>query len=98
MKRDKSKNFTKRLLLCFAGIVIGYYMLNVIAAQEEPPLGNTFHIVIGCVFIAVSAIGMAVILKEKYFPKKKKKRSRPVFLEQVDREHGISDNKKPNHH
>ncbi len=94
MKRDKSKTFTKQILLCCAGIIIGYYMLNYIAIQEDPPLGNTFHIVVGCVFIAVSAIGLGFTIKEKYFPKKKRKRSKPIFLEEVEKSYRTT-NKKP---
>lgn len=72
----------KLLIAAIVALAVGYYMLNHIATWEDPPLGNTFHIIFGCIFIAASAIAFFMIIKTKYFPKKKKKSSKPVFLDE----------------
>ena len=64
-------------ILVFA---FGYYILNYVATWEKPPLGSTFCIIAGCILIAASVIVIAVTLKGLYFPRKKKKGTRPVFL------------------
>src|SRR5688500_4059466 len=71
----------KILIIAFIAMCIGYFLLNYVATWEDPPLGNTFHIVMGCVIIAVSGLILFFTIKRKYFPKKKKKRSRPIFLD-----------------
>jgi ABC-type Fe3+ transport system permease subunit len=53
---------------------IGYYFLNHIATLEEPPLGNTIHILIGSTLMAVSALGVVLIIKYLYDKQRKRKR------------------------
>ena len=85
MLNDKSKkkaaNHTKIISVSIVVMGLGYYMLNYIATWERPPLGVTFHIVLGCALIAISFIVIAVTVKHKYFPKKKARKSRHVFLD-----------------
>jgi len=87
-KRERAKpsqnNSSKIIIGAFVLICIGYYMLNYIAKREDPPLGNTFHIIMGCALMAIAAIAIFAILKKKYFPKKKRRsKSRPVFLNEL---------------
>ncbi|HEX9980341.1 MAG TPA: hypothetical protein VGB50_07230 [Flavobacterium sp.] len=84
-KRDPKSLETKIIWVSFFVLCLGYFMLNYVATWESPLLGNTFHIVFGCVFIAVSVITMFLAIKSKYFPKKKKKTSRPIFLDDRDK-------------
>lgn len=85
-ERETNDKYLKLMLAAFAGLVIGYYLLEHVAPIEEVPLGQTFYIITGCIAIAVSAIVMFYALKNRYFPKKKKRKgSRPVFLK--DSEH-----------
>jgi hypothetical protein len=60
---------------------LGYFLVEFISEMDEPPLGMTFHIVVGCLLMAVSGIILFVKLKRYFFPKRKKNRSRPVFLD-----------------
>ncbi len=71
------------ILACVAVLALGYYMLDHVAAWEEPPLGNTFHIVVGCVLMAGSSLLLIKLIRQRYFPKKKKKRDRPIFLDEL---------------
>ncbi len=71
---------------CVAGLALGYYMLDHVATWEEPPLGNTFHIVAGCVLMAGSALLLIKLVRQRYFPKKKKKRDRPIFLDDLQQQ------------
>lgn len=69
----------------FAGLIVGYYVLEYIAPIEKIILGQTFYIISGCIIIAVSGIFMFLAFKERYFPKKKKRKgSPPVFLKDTD--------------
>ncbi|HEY0091742.1 MAG TPA: hypothetical protein VGB43_04565 [Flavobacterium sp.] len=82
-KPGKKKDNNK-IIVCVVGLAIGYYMLNHVATWEKPLLGNTFHIVMGCAIIAVCAIALAIILKERFYPKRKRKtRRQHVFLDDI---------------
>jgi heme/copper-type cytochrome/quinol oxidase subunit 2 len=75
----KSKSEKERAFLGILGCVIlllsGYFILNVVSVQEEPPLGNTFTIFIGSTLISIGVLGIVLILKFLYdYNKKKKKR------------------------
>lgn len=59
----------------------GYYMLFHISKSFNPKFGNTFNIIVGCVFMSVSAIIILKILKDHFFSKKKKRNPNIVFLE-----------------
>ncbi|RZJ30993.1 MAG: hypothetical protein EOO48_03445 [Flavobacterium sp.] len=85
-ERDSKDKYLKIMLAAFAGVVVGYYLLEHIAPIERVPLGQTFYIIAGCILIAASAIVMFFAIKSRYFPKKKKRKSsRPVFLKDGER-------------
>ena len=88
--RNKSRRQTDHqaylIVLYVAVLALGYYMLDHIATWEDPPLGNTFHIVIGCILMAGSALMLIKLLRARYFPKKKKKRDRPIFLDELQQD------------
>lgn len=79
--RKEKRNHNFRIMaICIFFFGLGYYELNYISAQEKPFLGNTFHILLGCVMMAISGIFFFISFKEIFFPEKRKK-SNPVFLE-----------------
>ena len=79
--KEKEGRTTKIVLICIVTLAVGYYVLNYISNRERPPFGNTFHIIAGCTLIAVSVLVLFVTLKNHFFPKKRKSKSRHVFLE-----------------
>ncbi len=87
-----SRRFRKRtdyqgyfIIASLAMIALGYYMLDHVATWEDPPLGNTFHIVMGCILMALAGLWLIKLLRERYFPKRKKKRERPIFLDELQK-------------
>lgn len=72
-KKEKDKAIIGILICCLL-LLIGYIVLNYIATLEDPPLGNTIYILIGLTLIAISCLGIFMILKYLYEAKKKKKR------------------------
>lgn len=82
---SRSRNKTNRISIiavCIVVFGIGYYILEFISTRERPPLGTTFHVILGCLLMCVSLIVLALELKAVFFPKKRKKKgSRPVFLD-----------------
>jgi Na+/melibiose symporter-like transporter len=96
--REQKDKHLKIMIAAFGGLIVGYYILNEVATWEKPPLGNTFHIILGCIIIAVSAIAIIFSIKERYFPKKKKKKSRPIFLDDMEnKKHGEHKSPENNH-
>jgi uncharacterized protein YjeT (DUF2065 family) len=81
MRKDKENRLLKLVGICLVALGLGYYMLFHVSRMLKPPLGNTFYILMGCVFIAVSCLVLLVSLKHHFFPKRRKKRSNVVFLE-----------------
>jgi hypothetical protein len=84
MKEAKSKNNpTYFMLKVIASILLnalGYYLFIDVSTWFNPIFGNTFYIIVGCLLIAVASIYMWLLIKNKYFSKKKKKSSKAVFL------------------
>ncbi len=74
------EHFFKVILIMLFVLLAGYIMLVEVATWEAPFLGNTFHIVFGCLFIALSVIIMLVAFKVRFFQKKKKRSQKPIFL------------------
>jgi len=87
MSRRKSKvrksNSLKLLLASLAGVCLGYYLLNHVATWEEEDrfLGRVFYIISGCILMAVSFLMIVMVVQRKYFPKKRRQGSKPVFLD-----------------
>jgi hypothetical protein len=81
----KDRNL-KIILAAFAGLAVGYYILNYVSTIEDIILGNTFYVIVGCIIMAVCGIVMFFALKNRYFPKKKKRKgSRPLFLKDQEK-------------
>ncbi len=72
-KKDKERALWGILLSAIV-FGIGYYFLNYIATMEEPPLGHTIHILIGTTLMAVSGLGVVLIIKYLYDQRRKRKR------------------------
>lgn len=81
IRREKKKRNNNIILTCFLSLFVGHYILNYVAAIEEPPLGITFNIVLGCTIIAVAGIVMFITIKRQYFPKKRSK-TKHIFLDE----------------
>ena len=81
-KNRKTKRIQniKIILVCIVFFILGYYLLNHVSAQEKPFLGNTFHILTGCILMAVSLLIIVITVKKEFFPKKRK-RTNYVFLD-----------------
>ncbi len=74
------EHFFKIILIMLLVLFLGYAMLFKFATWESPFLGNTFHIVFGCLFLAFAVIIMFVAVKIRFFQKKKKRSHKPIFL------------------
>ena len=77
---ERKKTSLKILILCILVFGLGYFILNHISRLEDPFLGNTFHILLGCILMAVSGLFFIITFKQQFFPKKRK-RTNHVFLE-----------------
>ncbi|HLA57040.1 MAG TPA: hypothetical protein VK623_13125 [Flavobacterium sp.] len=84
-KSIQDNRILKIIAGCFGGLCLGYFLLEYVSTWEDPPLGNAFHIVMGCALIAVAFIIIFVTLKRHYFPKKKRRGSKPVFLDDIQK-------------
>ena len=63
------------ILFCIILFAFGYFfVLNYVSTLEDPPLGNTFYILIGSTFSIISILGFILILKFLYDHKKRKER------------------------
>jgi hypothetical protein len=73
----------KKIILIFLSCIvfgIGYYFLNVVSGIFEVPLGITFHVIFGCLLMALSGIYIVYTIKHLFF-KKKRKRSKRIYLQ-----------------
>ena len=84
MKEQKSNNnssyFLLKVLISILVNALGYYLFIDVSTHFNPKFGNTFYIVVGCLLIAMASIYLWLLIKDKYFSKKKKKSSKVVFL------------------
>jgi glucan phosphoethanolaminetransferase (alkaline phosphatase superfamily) len=84
MKEQKSNNnssyFLLKVLISILVNALGYYLFIDVSTHFNPKFGNTFYIVVGCLLIAVASIYLWLLIKDKFFSKKKKKSSKVVFL------------------
>ena len=77
---DRKNTMIKTVLFWTLALALGYFLVEYVSEMDNPPLGMTFHIIVGCLLIAISLIVLFVKLKKYFFPKKKKNRTRPTFL------------------
>ncbi len=82
-RKARKKRNNIAILVSVLGFLVGYYILNYVAAMEKPPLGATFNIVLGCTIMAVTTMVLIFLVKKQYFPKKRK-RTKHVFLDETD--------------
>lgn len=92
--RSKQSNVSrnrsiKLLLISFIVFIIGYYLLNDVATLENPPVGPIFHVILGCILMALSLLSV-VILINKIFFKKKRSSSRQTFLKDQQKNSDIN--------
>ncbi|SCX87561.1 hypothetical protein [Flavobacterium caeni] len=81
-EREKQKKMLVTCAVSVAAMALGIFMVENLSKRESPPLGQVFNVIVGFLLIAVSAIVLFVTIKQHFFPKKKKKKSRPVFLDE----------------
>lgn len=71
------------IVACIITFILGQILLEVVSKFEDPPLGNTFYIILGCVLIVASLLGIYFLIDHIRHIRKKKerrKRSKIVFL------------------
>lgn len=69
--------------ICVAAFILGQVFLEVVSKLESPPLGNTFYIILGCILIVGSLLGIFFLIQNIRKIRKKKerrKKSHIVFL------------------
>lgn len=74
------KKSIKLLLICVVVFFIGYYLLNHISTLEDPPVGPIFHIILGCILMAISVLFAFLLLNKMFIKKKRRARSGQTFL------------------
>lgn len=102
-RTDIKKHFTKIFIGALLGLAAGYFVLEEMATWENMPLGQVFYIVLGCVLIAISGVALFIAIKLRFVRKKRKrKRSKPIFLDDEKRRRSESRSdrkpKNPNEH
>lgn len=94
--RNAFKNWQSKVIIgSIIGLIVGYYLFAEVSSWEKVKLGQVFYIIVGGIMIAVSGIALFFAIKTKYFPKKKRKASRPIFLEDIERKKSQKHNGKP---
>jgi predicted membrane protein len=82
LRIDIKKFFSRIMIFSIIGLAVGYYVLEEVASWEKVPMGQVFYIILGCVMIAISGLFICIAIKLRFFPKKRKKKgSKPIFLE-----------------
>lgn len=87
MFKKERQNCYKALILCVVAFFGGELMLNKIAPMEHPPMGSTFHIIVGCALMTLSLLSVFLLIKHLiHLNKKEKKRRRNhvPFLNEKD--------------
>lgn len=73
-------HFFKVILIMLFVLLAGCAMLFEFATWDSPVLGNTFHIVAGCLSIFLAVTVLVFAIKVRYFQKKRRRSRKPVFL------------------
>lgn len=85
MFKEERKRSYQGLGLCVIAFLAGLFMLNVISVMESPPLGNALYIIAGWLFMLLSFIGAALIVrylfKLRKRERKRKSGSKVIFLD-----------------
>ena len=84
---ERKNALIKTVLFWTLVLALGYFLVEYVSEMDDPPLGMTFHVIVGCLLIAIALIVLFVKLKSYFFPKRKKNRTRPTFLhEELNRQ------------
>ncbi len=84
MLKKERQSCYKALVICVIAFIAGEHMLNSIAPMEKPPLGRTFHIVVGCGLMICAVVSVVLLVKHLMYlrRKEKKRKENPIpFLE-----------------
>lgn len=85
MFKKERQNCYKALILCVIAFFGGEMMLNEIAPMENPPLGSTFHIIVGCGLMTFAVLSVFLLIKHLMHlnhKEKKRKRNHVPFLDE----------------
>lgn len=77
------EHFIKVILVMLFAFSLGYVMLFKFATWESPFLGNTFHIIAGCLLLTFAVIIGVTAIKIRFFQKKKSRSQKPIFLKKI---------------
>lgn len=72
------------IAICAVGFVLGLCSLEIISKLEDPPLGNTFFIILGCTMMVLSVLGIYLLIKHMQYLKKtehRRKNNPIIFLD-----------------
>lgn len=79
-ERPLKEQYYIGIAICIVVFFIGYYVLNFVSTREVVPIkeifGNTFYILIGSVFIALSCCGIIILINKIRNLDKKRRRRR----------------------
>ncbi len=84
---EQTKSFLG-IALCVVAFLLGQVLLEVVSKLEDPPLGNTFYIILGCTLMVGSLLGIYFIIQHLRRLRRKKlrrKKSNIVFLDDENR-------------
>lgn len=79
---EQNKSFLG-IALCVATFLLGQILLEVVSKLEDPPLGNTFYIILGCTLMVGSLLGIYFLVKHIRHIRRRKlrrKHNNIVFL------------------
>ena len=88
MQLTEQKKSFLGIALCVVVFVLGQVLLEVVSKLEDPPLGNTFYIILGCTFMVGSLLAIYFLIKHLRHLRRKKIRrhkSKIVFLDDEKR-------------
>ena len=80
----------KLILICLVVFLFGLFLLEYISTLEKPPLGAIFNIILGCILMAVSTLFIILTIKKMFFTKKKRSKSRQIFLKDQQRNSDVN--------
>lgn len=62
------------LFASLLAFIVGEYLLNSVAPMEDPPLGPTFHIVLGCALMIVGLLSIILLIRHLMHLRRKERR------------------------
>lgn len=77
------EHFIKIILIALFALLLGYAMLVEFSTWDAPILGNTFHIIMGCLLLTFGVALAGSAIKIRFFQKKKRRTKKPIFLKKL---------------